>query len=409
MIMMSPELIREFEKTGKVLSKMRGNEILFDDEPGRMHFVYLAMNHDESALNQVVSEIMAQDDGLRHIVRTLNNLRTLAHQGAIVFMKVLYQATEPHFEDDSARLQKWIQILEAVSPLLRTGLDWIADKSAQYLTDSHFSREQKIDVWLHWCAAQLRSNNLDATFIERVGSARPRDLSRSTINQLLHMLKDAQTRWDLKSSALYLLLGNHLVSLDTANAFIEEAYTSFPLDALEGVETLAIAVEHDAAIHAETDAIHDKLAQMRRENLILKEMKSDDFFAASETLFSSLAQIPTTAIELAVRLGDYAKQERMIAAIFLDETRKAEWLKMAAKSPAALRSLGVAFFSHFDGKNPVLRLFAVDFLNALLENCNIDAVRAETLTTQLALECRDDEACQKSLAEIVEELSAPQR
>ena len=44
---MTPEMIREFEKAGKAIAKLRGSEILFDDEPGKMHFVYLAMNKDD--------------------------------------------------------------------------------------------------------------------------------------------------------------------------------------------------------------------------------------------------------------------------------------------------------------------------------------------------------------------------
>ena len=60
---MTPEMIREFEKAGKAIAKLRGSEILFDDEPGKMHFVYLAMNKDEESLDRAISEIVACDEG----------------------------------------------------------------------------------------------------------------------------------------------------------------------------------------------------------------------------------------------------------------------------------------------------------------------------------------------------------
>lgn len=385
---MTPEMIREFEKAGKAIAKMRGNEIIFDDEPGRMHFIYLAMNKDEENIDRIISEIISCEDGMRHIVRTLNNVRTIAHEGSLFFCKRLYRAIEPTFEDAGVRLQKWIQIVDAVSPLLRTDLGWISETSMKYLDDRDFSSAQKMDVWLHWCAAMLRANNLSGVFIDTVGATRPKDLNRAAINQLKQMLQDTSTRWDLKSGALYLLLGNQLLSLDTAQAFVEEAYAGFPLDALEGVETLAIAVEHDAAIHAEADAIHEKLAQLRREGLVLKDMKHGDLFEASCAVFENLGNIPTKPIEIAVHLFEWGKRERLIVSAFIDETRKADWMRIAAKVPEDLRKLACLFFEHFDATNPVLRQFAVDVAGALVDNCNVDALRAERL---VALCASDDE------------------
>ena len=376
---MTPEMIREFEKAGKAIAKLRGSEILFDDEPGKMHFVYLAMNKDEESLDRAISEIVACDEGMRHIVRTLNNVKTIAHEGASCFCKCLYRAMEPTFEDAGVRLQKWIQIVDSVSPLLRTDLGWISEKSKQYLEDRAFSSAQKMDIWLHWCGAMLRSNNLSGVFVDTVGATRPKDLNRAAIHQLKQMLQDTSMRWDLKSGALYLLLGNQLISLDTAQSFVEEAYAGFPLDALEGVETLAIAIEHDAALCAEADAIHEKLGQLRREGLVLKGMKRDDLFEAACAVFEKLSDIEKKPVEIAMHLFDWNKRERLIVSAFIDETRKADWIRIASKVPENLHKLAFLFFEHFDATHPILRQFAIDIVGALVDNCNVDALRAERL------------------------------
>ena len=374
---MTPEMIREFEKAGKAIAKLRGNEIIFDDEPGRQHFVYLAMNNDEETLNREIAEIAAAPEGMRHIMRALNNIRTIGHAGAFCFALCLYEALEPTFEDAGAKLQKWIQIVDGIAPIYRGDMGRICEKSSQYLASDAFSGAQKTDIWLHWCGAMLRANDLSGLFIGTVGATRPKDLNRSAVNQLKEMIRDPKMRWDLRSAAVYLLLGNRVISLETAQTFVEEAYVGFPLDALEGTETLAIAVEHDAAVCAEADAIAEKLAQLRREGLVLRDMKHNDLFEASCAVFEKLGDIAKEPITIAMHLNDWGKRERMIVSVFADETRKADWLRIASKSTENLRKMSIIFFEHFDASNPILRQFAADLAGADVELLNADALKAD--------------------------------
>lgn len=370
------EFAREFEKCPKNLMKALPNALLFaEDYPeGRMQLVCAAMNKEEKVLQESIARLMTREEGARHLVRTLNNLKTIGHHGALLFAQKLFSALE-HDWDEETHLQKFMQILDSISADLRTGMDWIDNHAIQMLDEGHLSTENKVKLWLRWCAAVLRSSPEAAPLLENLCPRRPKDLPKSQIRALKDACDDDTAPWDIRSAAMYLLLGNRLISLNQAQSFVEQAYAAFPLEALEGVEILAIAVEHDASVLAEFDVIQGKLSQVRKENLILKDMKHDAFIAASERVFQS--PLPQNAIDVALSLQSADKSDRMILTTFIDDARRADWFHVARKANA-LKSLGAIFFAHFDAQNPLLRAFSADFVTTLLENCNADALMAQT-------------------------------
>ena len=122
---MNPEeLAREFEKTPKSLMKASPKQVLFaDDYPeGRMQFVCISMDGDENSLNKVIHEILSQNEGISHIFRALNNLTKINHRGTLFFAKMCFQAIETASDGETTML-KFIQLLDAVSDELRTGMD----------------------------------------------------------------------------------------------------------------------------------------------------------------------------------------------------------------------------------------------------------------------------------------------
>jgi hypothetical protein len=103
--------------------------------------------------------------------------------------------------------------------------------------------------------------------------------------------------------------------------------------------------------------------------------KHDAFIAASERVFQS--PLPQNAIDVALSLQSADKSDCMILTTFIDDARRADWFHVARKANA-LKSLGAIFFAHFDAQNPLSRAFSADFVTTLLENCNADALMAQT-------------------------------
>lgn len=371
------DFAREFEKCPKNLMKARPKELLFaEDYPeGRMQFVCAAMNEEEKELQAAVSRLLEQAEGARHLVRALNNLKTIGHHGSLLFAKVIYLALE-HDLDMDMRLMKFMQILDSVNESLRTGLGWLGEHCVKLLDEGRLSSDAKVKLWLRWCAAVLRSSPDAAPMIEELCPRRPKELSKTMIHALKDACDDDTAPWDVRSAAVYLLLGNRLLSISKAQSFVEQAYASFPLEALEGVENLAIAIENDASVLAEYDVIQGKLSQVRKENLILREMKHDAFVSASMRVFSKLSALPSAAIDVALALQSADKPDRMIMTTFIDDSRRADWFHVALKANA-LRALGGVFFAHFSADNFLVCIFSVDLVNALLENCNADALMAQ--------------------------------
>lgn len=369
------ELAREFEKCPKALMKAQPNALLFaEDYPeGRMQWVCAAMNQEESVLIQAVDRLMGESEGARHLVRALNNLKVIGHHGSLLFAKVIFNALE-HDWDTETRLQKFMQVLDGVSADLRTGLDWVMPYAIKMYDEGHLSSENKVKLWLRWCSAVLRSSPEAAPLIEILCPRRCHELSKVQMHALKDIYGDDSSPWDIRSAAMYLLLGNRLIALSQAQTFVEQAYASFPLESLEGVEILAIAVEHDASVLAEYDVIQSKLAQVRKENLILREMKHDIFVSSSSRVLAS--NLPDTAIDVALMLQNTDKSDRMILTAFIDDARRCDWFHVARKANA-LKPLGAIFFAHFMAENPLHCAFSVDLVTNLLENCNADALESQ--------------------------------
>ncbi|MBQ9396323.1 MAG: hypothetical protein IJU23_12530 [Proteobacteria bacterium] len=372
---MNPEeLAREFEKTPKSLMKASPKQVLFaDDYPeGRMQFVCISMDGDENSLNKVIHEILSQNEGISHIFRALNNLTKINHRGTLFFAKMCFQAIETASDGETTML-KFIQLLDAVSDELRTGMDWLNDRAASML-DASQSNDVKINVWLHWAAAVLRSNPTPEVFVNDILPRRPHNLSKTATKKLKEMFDNAS--WDIRSAALCLQLGNRLISIDKAQAFVDDAYACFPLEALEGIEILAIAVEDDAAKLAEMDVIQSKLMQIRRENLYLRDLPIAQFVEASECVFQNSGSLPDTPLKVALALCDLPKGTRLIHTAFIDDARRAEWIHIAVKN-GVFKSLASRFFENIILDNPLCLEFSSDIVSTLLEHYHADAVKAD--------------------------------
>ena len=372
------DISREFEKAAKSLSKMRGKEVLFEEDAsdGRARIVYDAMNGNLASLREIAREIVNQPEGGRHIVRALNNVKVIGHEGMLCFTEAAFEALE-NVDVPEQITQKFIQLLDAVSIDLRDGLGWMDAKAVQMMTAFSKNSEIALELWMHWCAATIRVCPTANTLIELVGTHRPLNLPKSVIHQLKDSLSDEQNiAWDSRGAALYLLLGNRQISLEFAQDYVDKAYVSFPLEALEGVEILALAVENDGTQYAEFEVIQDKLAQIRRDNLYLNEMPLDDFVTTSLEVMKKLENMPKSELDLALSLQRMSKNERMILSAFLDDVRRSEFFKLARKS-GRMKEISKEFFKYFDAENPILRNFSLSLVTSLMENENVDAQLTE--------------------------------
>lgn len=387
---MTPEIVREFEKTGKAIARMTGREVLFEEDlSGRELYAFWALEGNEAALGQVVSEIEAMPEGRKNLVRALNNLTKISHKGAVCFAKVIFEALSLSV-DEPVLAQKLIQVLDHVSLDLRDGMGWISAQCARYLDGGTLAREMRVELWTHWCMAMLRSCNEASEFIENLAARRPKDLQRATVISLRNKVLDVSVAWDAQSAAVYLLVGNRLMGVDEAQEFVENGYACFPLEALAGVEILMMAVENDASQLAQDDAVQKKLSQMRADDLSLKAISMPSFVEASKRLFVSQKALARTAFEMAMSLPDQDRDLRIVAACLLDDVRLAQWFKMAGKSRAVLEELGGAFFENFDAENPLMRHFGAQFSSFLIDCGNWNARLNEAW--QEALETGDGEA-----------------
>lgn len=371
------DFCREFEKAPKNLMKAKPNELLFaEDYPeGRMQVVCAAMNGERKKLDEMLAGILAEPEGEKHLVRALNNLKSIGHNGALIFAQAIFEVLEKTW-DQPTMLLKFLQILDCVSYELRTGLGWIGVKAAEILDGGRLSGEHRMKLWIHWCAAVLRSSFEAGPLIEMLGPRRPNGLSRPQVNALRDALADEHTPWDVRGASLYLLLGNQLLSIDKAQAFVESAYASFPLESLEGVEILALAVEQDASALAEFAVIQAKLAQIRQENLFLRDMPAERFDEASRRVFAEQGALAHAPLEIALSLQAAEKNDRMVMSAYIDDVRKGDWIYLAKKYNL-IRPLCAVFFENFEAENPVIRNFSLDIVNALVELANADALLAE--------------------------------
>jgi len=166
------------------------------------------------------------------------------------------------------------------------------------------------------------------------------------------------------------------MSLRQAQAFLDDAYAAFPLEALEGIEALSIAVETQAAQSAESDVIAEKLARIRSEGLFLRDMQESAFLRAAEKLLSTQSQLPKTAVQFALSLASKDQADRLLATTLLDDARRADFIHLARKY-RCLKRLSALFFANFQHHHPLIREFSQAIVASLLENENAHAKMAE--------------------------------
>ncbi len=370
---MTPEAIREFEKAPKSLVKMKGTEVLFaDDAAGKMKYIYESFE-DEAGLRASAKSILESEEGGKHLVRALNNLKTIPHLPAMRFARVVYETVRPEW-DLLTRVQKCQQLLDAVGEQYDADMAWLDDETEALLDLLQADAATQVILWSAWLGANLRSAANSAKIIERQALRRPKTLSKPVYNQLVRTMNDAEERWEYRAAAMYALVGSHAMRPDDAQSFMEAAYTSFPLEALSGVEALSMALELDQAAYAESDAIAEKLAQVRHDKLILRDMNSADFEASAMRLFEIQGDLPKQPLDLALSLQNLDKNDRMMATILIDDARRNDFVQMAIKF-RLLRTLSRAFFAHFCAENSMCCQLSMSIIMALSENENADAMK----------------------------------
>lgn len=392
---MTPETIREFEKAPKSLIKMKGTEVLFaDDAVGKMRFIYEAFE-DEDALRASAKAILSCEDGGRHIVRALNNLKKIPHLPAMRMARVLYETVRPQW-DLLTRVQKCQQVLDAVDEQYEADTAWLDEETEALLDLLEADAATQVILWSAWLGSNLRSSADSGKIIQRQSARRPKTLSKPVYNQLVRTMNDAQERWEYRSAAMYALVGSHAMRPDDAMNFMDAAYTSFPLEALSGVEALSMALELDQAAYAETDAIAEKLAQVRHDKLILREMSKEDFVSAAERIFARQHDLADRALDIALSLQTLDKNDRMMTTIFIDDARRNDFIQMALKY-RVLKQLAHTFFEHFCANNTLCVQLSASLVMALAENENADAVM--TSRWMDACDAQDTNTLQAALAD----------
>jgi len=369
---MTPEEIREFEKAPKSLIKMKGSELLFEDDAiGKMKYIYDAFEN-EADLNKAAAEVLASEDGAKHLIRALNNLKTIPHAPAMRFAHAVYSTVLPEL-DLLARVQKCQQILDNISETFEGDTAWLDAELISLLNTLKDDAATYVILWSAWVGANLRSMANSGKLISEQAPKRLQSLSKTVFNQLVRTMNDPEENWEYAAAAMYALVGARAMRMDDAQRFIETAYNTMPLEALSGIEALSMALEMDAANYAESDAIAEKLSQVRRDHLILRDMNRDSFEAAAKRLFENQNEIPDEALDIALQLPSLDKNDRMMATILIDDARRSDFIQMALKTQT-LRTLSKTFFDHITVENPIVRAFSIPLVLALSENCNLSAL-----------------------------------
>lgn len=370
------EMLRDFEKSAKALTKLRGTELMFEDDAiGRQRFVYLAMDGKEEELRAVVQEIAQMPEGARHIARALNNLVSIGHAGSHLFAKLCFEVLLPEWPID-VELTKCLYLLSIVSPEFSGELGFLQDHSLVLLRGLKAKTADYLRLWQALCGCILRSNGDTDALIRLLGPMRQIQMTRRQFDEIKSTLSDQKVSWEIRASNAYFLLGNMVINLEEAMRFLDAAYTSFPLEALVGIEALSIAIEMDASELVESELINDKLAQVRRDGMILRELEQDAFERASAKVFAKQSQWPVEALEIVKGLDTLERSERMLMTTLIDDTRRNDYFEMTRKY-ACLKLVSKDFFSHFEPTNPFSLAYSQDFVTQLIDNANAPAREAE--------------------------------
>ncbi len=369
---MTPEEIREFEKAPKSLIKMKGSELLFEDDAvGKMKYIYDAFEN-EADLKQCAEAVLASEDGAKHLIRALNNLKSIPHAPAMRFAHAVYATVLPEL-DLLARVQKCQQLLDNISETFEGDMAWLDAELISLLETLKDDAASYVVLWSAWVGSNLRSTADSGKLIREQAPKRLQSVSKPIFNQLVRTMNDPEERWEYTAAAMYALVGARAMRIDDAQHFIETAYTTMPLEALSGIEALSMALEMDAANYAESDAISEKLSQVRRDHLILRDMNRDSFELAAKRLFENQNDIPDEALDIALQLPSLDKNDRMMATILIDDARRNDFIQIALKTQT-FRALAKIFFEHIVVENPLLRAFSIPLVLALSENCNVSAL-----------------------------------
>lgn len=370
------EMLRDFEKSAKALCKLRGTELMFEDDAvGRQRFVYLAMEGKEEELRAIVQEIAQMPEGGRHIARALNNLKSIGHAGSYLFAKLSYEVLLLEWPID-VQLAKCLHLLSIVLPEFSGELGFLQDHSLVLLKGLKSKTAEYLGLWQALCGCILRSNGDTDALIRLLGPMRQVHMTRRQLEELKATLSDQQVNWEIRASNAYFLLGHKAINLEESMRFLDAAFMSFPLEALVGIEALSIAIEMDASELVESDLINDKLAQVRRDGMILKDIDQESFERSSRQVFAKQAQWSKQALEIAKGLDNHDRAERMLMTTLIDDTRRSDYFELARKF-ACLKRLSVDFFRHFAPENPFSLVYSQDFVTQLLENENASAREAE--------------------------------
>lgn len=346
-----------------------------DDAVGRQRFVYLAMEGKEAELRAIIQEISQRPRGGRHIARALNNLKSIGHAASHLFAKLCYEALLPEWPIE-VQINKCLHLLSIVSPQFSMSLGFLQERSLELLHSLSSKPTEYFVLWQALCACIFRSNGDTDALIRGLGPMREIQMTRRQLEGIKTTLRDERVDWALRASNVYFLLGNRVITLEEVMRFLDAAYLSFPLEAMGGIEALSIATEMDASEFVEFELIEDKLAQVRRDGMILREVDRSSFEQGSKLFFSSQSRWPKDALVLVRQLDNLERVQRMLMTTLIDDSRRNDFFALA-KRYICLKPLSLVFFSHFEPENPLSLGYSRDFVTQLLENENASAREAE--------------------------------
>ncbi|MFA5624033.1 MAG: hypothetical protein WC966_03105 [Bradymonadales bacterium] len=238
---------KELAKAAKILSKYKSSTRLNYDERLRNKIVQAALLDDDHILEEICAEIATAEEGDMHLMRAFNNCMPLANPWALKLAKYLYFSAKSL--EESFKVVKLTQALHSVRDSLPE-LGWLCGEATRCLKDlaknqSDEDRENYLKLLLALTRAELRTDANAETLIHDIAPLRVNILSKAEEIAFKQSFYEAKNDWEQRSAALFMLSANRDIPYRESLDFIDEAYHSFPLEALKALEALSILVETD--------------------------------------------------------------------------------------------------------------------------------------------------------------------
>lgn len=240
---------KELEKAARFLSKYTDSTVLPKDAGQRIQIVRAVLLEDNGTVQEICGQVAQGEDGTKHLMRALNNCMPLANKYAQNLAKYLYCAATNL--EEAFKQKKLLQLLSTLSGDL-PHLDWLLPEALECLKTFELPGEMEnyLQFLQELVRAELRTSADSSVLIEQLAVLRPTILSKEQALALSRTVWDRDLSWDLRSSALFLLMPLGGIDYESLQNFLDEGYLHFPLEALQGVEALSRALELDCTREA---------------------------------------------------------------------------------------------------------------------------------------------------------------